>query len=51
MTKIKLILSLIILVAFTAVCAAQDKNIYEEQGFTKIFQRERPDRMGGPGRG
>ena len=37
MTKIKLILSLIILAAFTSVCAAQDKNIYEDQGFVKIF--------------
>ena len=37
MAKIKLILSLIVLVAVTAMCAAQNRNIYEEQGFTRIF--------------
>jgi hypothetical protein len=37
MKKIKLIISLMVLAGFAAVCAGQDKSIYEQQGFTKIF--------------
>ena len=37
MNKTKLIFSLMLLAGFAAICAGQDKGIYEQQGFTKIF--------------
>ena len=37
MKKIKLIISLMMLAGFGAVCTGQDKSIYGQQGFTKIF--------------
>ncbi len=37
MKKTKLIFSLMLLAGFAAICAGQDKSIYEQQGFTRIF--------------
>jgi len=37
MTKTKLIFSLMLLAGVVAACAGQDKSIWEQQGFTRIF--------------